>query len=107
MRELGDQLIPSAQSAEREAAADSLRKHDDVGGNAEVLQREKFSGPAKTGQDFIEDEECPGAVTPVAQGPDEFGAGNSHATLGLHRLDDDRRDSRIDRLEPGDITRGR
>ena len=63
-----DQLVASAQRAERQAAADRLRKHDDVGGNAEMLQREKFSGPAKTGQDFIEDEQCPGAVASFAQG---------------------------------------
>ena len=30
-------------------------------------------------------------------------ARNSHATLGLHRLDHDRRDARIDRVERGDI----
>ena len=92
VRQRVQQLVAAAQRAQRQASADSLRHHYDIGHDAEVLQREHVAGAAQAGQDLVEYEYSAGEIASFAQRADESNLGNSHAALGLHRLDDHRRD---------------
>src|SRR5271166_5437815 len=64
---------------------------------------EKLSSSAKTSQHLVEDQQRASAVASLAQGLHEPCARNSHAALGLDRLDHNRGDSRVDSIERGDI----
>ena len=90
--ELAEQIVAAAQCAQRQPAAERLGDHDDVGHDAEMLEREQLAGAAESGQHLVEDEHRTRPIASLAQRPHESGLRYAHAALGLHRLDHHRRD---------------
>ena len=69
--------------------------------------REKFSGPAKSGQHLVEDQQRTDAIASLAQACMKSRAGYTHPALRLHRLDHDRGHGHIDRVERDESSYGR
>src|SRR5579883_1892612 len=97
--EHADYVVPTAERAERKAAAERLGQYYQVGDDAEVLQGEEASGATQPRQHFVEDEERSGGVAARAERVHKVSRGNPDAAFRLHRLDHDRRGVRIDEVE--------
>ena len=75
--------------AEREAAADALRRRHDVGRDAGPFMREQLAGAAHAGLHLVHAEDDAVLVAYRAQIAQELHVGGTHAALALDRLDDD------------------
>ncbi len=78
---------------EREAAGQCLAKTDEVGHNAAVLAGKPFSGAAKPGVNFIQNQQHAMFVAQPAQHRQKLSGWNINAAPRLHRLNQNRADS--------------
>ncbi len=99
----GDQIAGAAERSQGKPATQRLGQHDQVGSSGEMFEREKFPGAAETGQNFVENQQRTSQIAALAQGPHKPRARNADSAFGLNRFYNDGGDSRIDRLERGDI----
>ncbi|CDX50950.1 hypothetical protein MPL3365_130224 [Mesorhizobium plurifarium] len=94
----GRRLVRGEAGAHREAAADALGDRHQVGRDAGPLMREQFSGAADAALDLVEDQKQAVLVAQLAQPLQGLRRHRADAALALHRLDQDCRGLRRDRL---------
>ena len=61
------QLARRDDGAQRQATAQGLREHEDVGGHADLLSREPRTGSPETGLHLVEDEQRADSRCELAQ----------------------------------------
>ena len=104
--ERAHQLRAADERAERQAAAERLREHEQIGHDAPVLVGEQPAGAAEAGDHLVEDQQRADLVAAPPQRGEEVPARDAHAALGLHRLDDHRRGALVDARERADVVEG-
>ena len=75
---------------ERKAAGERLAEADEVGHDAAVFAGEPFSGAAKAGVNFVENQQRAVFVAEFAQQRQKFRRRDVDAAARLHRLDENR-----------------
>src|SRR5687767_4303803 len=86
------ELTGSDDRAERQAAAERLREHEDVRAHTDALRGGPGARPAKTRLHLVEDEERADAVRERAQAPQERRGRSDVAAFAERGLDEERRD---------------
>ncbi len=97
-RHAGGGLGGGQHRADRKAAAERLRQRHHVRRHADALVGEEIAGAAHAGLHLVERQQQAVLVTELAQRFEEGLWRGAHAALALHRLDQDTRGVRPDRL---------
>src|SRR4029079_4672549 len=87
------------EGAQREAAAERLGEHQQIGHRALVLIGEQPAGATEGRHHLVEDQEGADLVAAPSQRGQKPWARHAYATLGLHRLYDHRRGAVVDPVE--------
>src|SRR5947208_5193355 len=85
-------VSPASHGADRKAGTQRLRRDEDIGGHARVLDREHAAGPAHAGLNLVGDEEDAVATADRGDPFEESGRWDHKPASGLPRLDAPRRD---------------